>query len=1198
MKTKHIASSRPMPVIKRPWLACTAAFMATVLALPVNAGITIPDEPMTTGTRIPANILFILDNSGSMAYDRMPDSVPSVSGLNIAMQAYTRNTIYYNPFKTYRPWVNPDGSEMTGGMSYTSVYSHDALVPPFDSSTKNLSDSTQTFYVPKDPSDASTFGAVANYWRYQIRTNGTVERSEWAGTATTVSGYPLTGLSGGNGQTMVTGYPTFTVPANTANVTISVTGAGNAELYYRYGANPTTSNYENRNTGSGATKTRSINNPAEGTVIHVGLLGRVSAGFSGVTLTITYYTNDDGCTGTRWTNCTAVTPTGRSEAAELTNFATWYSYHRTRYKIAKAGAGRAFSQIGTSYRVGYRNIWNNMSESNTTIPGGGVWPTGGKWNTHPIKKAKPIPVTRNEGLFDDPNGTTGADNNRTAWFQRLYSENGGSSTPLRSALWNAGNYYATDHTATGPWGPGAPEEQFTCRLSYTILTTDGYRNDSDDASYDYTGVSQKVGEQDGTYALPYKGDNQADTLADIAMYFWKTDLRPDMTNNVPGSLDDPATHQHMATFTVSLGAAGSLNPETDLPAITAGTLSWPISVNNQASSVDDLWHAAVNGRGKYVLATDPDKFTKALQDALTEIEKRSSSYSNVASSSVSLDTATMVFNASYEQGTWAGGLVARSAQNLSNVVWTASIGAWGSRKVFTSEAGVGENFPTSTQQTALARTGGTFNYPVTGARNADYIKGDASLEGDDAPALRKRTSLLGDIINSSPAYVKDTDTLYVGANDGMLHAFNGANGEELFSYIPGIINWGLLSTLSRGDYAHKYFIDGPIAVSERSLSAANKNILVGSLGRGGKGLFALDVTNPAAATKTIFKWERADTAGNNMGLVLGKPLLVKVRSGSGTPAVVLGNGPNSQNDRAVLIVMDLDTGSVIREIDTGVGSALAPNGLFAPTGVYGADGRTIAYVYAGDLQGNLWKFDLSSSTPASWSATKLFTATDSGGKAQPITSGVAVAINPITSKRWVFFGTGRYLIADDANGSNTDVQSMYGFMEDGGTTLSRDDLTQRTIITTGTNNGYDVRGFEAKAALPSTSKGWYVDLPGTGERIVQNAQVVSTYLLTASMMPSGDACSANGSGFINAIDAFTGTSASGSYFNLDGDTNTSESINGVPVGSVNAGGGMPTLPNLLRGLLVVGGSAGSEVKHLNTRNPTWDRVSWREVRSD
>lgn len=1173
------------------------AFLATLLALPVNAGVTIPDEPMTTGARIPPNILFVLDNSGSMSNDFMPDSVPRIAGTadnsngdTMASQAYTRNTIYYDPRKNYLPWVNPDGSEMTGGKSYAAAYSDANRVWPFATGTINLANQIRTFYYPRNPNDPTTFGNVSGYYRYQILTNGVIERSEWGGAAafTVATGYPALSLAGSAGS-FRTSYPVFTVPANTNRVTITATPAGNVELYMRVDGAPTTGTYTSRVTGTGGTKTIIRNNPTAGEQIYLGLWGRNN--YTGVTLTITY--QRDRCSGYGWVNCTSATPTGRSAAAEMENFATWYSYHRTRYKVAKSGAGRAFSEIGTNYRVGYRNIWNDMPNGNTAIPGGGVWPTGGRWNTHPMSRSKPIPVTRNAGLFDDPNGTAGADNNRTAWFQRIYSENGGGATPLRSAIWNAGNYFATDHAEDGPWGPGLPETQFTCRQSYMILTTDGYRNDSDATGYDYTGVGENVGEQDGSFPLPYRGNNQADTLADIAMYYWKNDLRPDMLNNVPASIDDPASHQHMVTFSVSLGAAGSLNPETDLPAITAGTKSWPVSVNNSASSIDDLWHAAVNGRGRYVLANDSDKFTKALQDALTEIERRSSSYSNVASTSVSPDASTLVFNASYEQGSWKGGLRASRASDGAES-WNASIGDWSTRKVFTSEGGTGHVFPTNTQRTVLARTGGTFNYPVTGAKNADYIKGDTSLEGNEAPHLRRRTGVLGDIINSSPAYDAETGTLYVGANDGMLHAFSGSSGEELFAYIPSIINLGLLSTLSRGDYAHRYFVDGPIAVSPRSLTSAGKNILVGSLGRGGKGLYALDVTNPSAMAASNFMWERAETTGN-MGLVLSKPLLANVNTGTRTPAVVVGNGVNSTNERAVLIVLDVNTGAVIREIDTGVGSSLVPNGLSSATGVYGPDGRTLAYVYAGDMQGNVWKFDMTSTAPSAWTAIRLFTAYDDDGKAQPISGGVAVGVHPVTRKRWVFFGTGRYLTAEDAQPGSTDVQSMYGFIDESAT-RTRDELTERTIQVTEGN----VRGFEARSTLPATSKGWYIDLPVSGERIVQDAQLASRFLITASIIPAGGACSSSGTGYINALDAFTGTSGSISYFDLNGDGVTDDTAvtGGLPVGSVNMGNGMPTLPNLLRGLLGVGGSGGAGLNTAPTARPRWDRASWREIRRD
>lgn len=1211
MKSSVSHRKASAPRTMHPWWVAPAAFLATLLALPVNAAITVPTEPLTTGARVPPNVLFVLDNSGSMSDATLPDNIPNVATINIKNQTFVRNKIYYNPYKVYLPWVDSTGATMNGGRNYNDAYSGTDRIPPFDNSTTNLQTSTQSYYVPKDPVDTAAHGNVSGYYRYQILTSGAVQRSEWDASrseAVVAPGYPVGGLSG-TGTTTMYPLPIVTLPANVVNMVVVATGAGNANLYIRHNAAPDTVTFTDSRVTSSATKTIPRNNPGAGDW-HIALAGRSAAGFSGVTVTVTYQVNSDGCTGGGWVNCTNATPTGRSDADERTNFATWYSYHRTRYKVAKAGAGRAFAELGSNYRLGYRNIWNNMPITGTA---GGV-----NWATHPITRNKPIPVTRNGGLFDDPNGVAGADNNRSAWYQRLYAETGSSATPLRKALWDAGNYFASDTTADGPWGPGDVKDQYICRQSFTILTTDGYRNDdsSNSSTYDYTGAGKTVGEQDDaagslitsptgeTYTYspqrPFRAP-QANTLADIAMYFWKTDLRTDLDNKVPKSADDPAFWQHMTTFSVSIGAEGTLNPATDLPAITSGGLNWPVSENLQPNSIDDLWHAAVNGHGSFVLATDPDAFTQALRDALASITERTSSYSNVASNSVSLDTGSQVFNASYVSGTWTGNLTARAVSLTgvsATVDWNASIPS--TRNIFTFDGTSGAIFPTTTQLAALTRTGGAANYPVTGSQNAAYIRGDQSQEGDAAPRLRKRVSLLGDIIGSSPAYVEESKTIYVGANDGMLHAFDATNGKELFAYIPNIIDWGWLSTLSRGDYSHRFFVDGPIAVSSREMTTG-KNILVGTLGKGGKGMYALDVTNPGSFGVTNVKWERAETPGGNMGLILGKPIIAKVKDGTPKAAVLAGNGVNSAGERAALLVLDMETGAVIREIDTGVGSASLPNGLSAPVGVYSADGKTLAYAYAGDLQGNLWKFDLTSSSAASWSVSKLFTATNASGEVQPITAAPTVAIDPRTNKRWIFFGTGRYLTVEDADPANSTVQSMYGFVDDGSTITRASNLTQRTIEVTGESaDGFQVRGFQKKEALPTGSKGWYIDLPGAGERIVQDSQVVSTFLLTASMMPSGEACEADGSGFINALDAFTGTSAGASYFDLDGDGDTKDQTtsDGRPVGSINIEVGMPTLPNLLRGLVVAGGTSGGGVRSVGSLRPQWDRVAWREIRND
>src|SRR5690606_13989977 len=153
-----------------------------------------------------------------------------------------------------------------------------------------------------------------------------------------------------------------------------------------------------------------------------------------------------------------------------------------------------------------------------------------------------------------------------------------------------------------------------------------------------------------------------------------------------------------------------------------------------------------------------------------------------------------------------------------------------------------------------------------GENNAAYVAGDRSLELFNDGQLRNRNHLLGDIVGSSPAYVRETNTIYVGANDGMLHAINAANGNELFAFVPGIVNWADLSTLSRPDYAHRYFVDGPVVVTSTQ-QTPGENILVGALGKGGKGMFSLDVSSPATFSAANFKWERADTPLGNMGLV-------------------------------------------------------------------------------------------------------------------------------------------------------------------------------------------------------------------------------------------------------------------------------------------------------------------------------------------
>lgn len=1242
--------------------AAAAAFFATMLAWPASGAIVIPDDPLTTGARVPPNILFILDDSGSMAFDAMPQS--SVSS-TWSTRTYVHNAVYYNPAKTYEPWVDADGRPLSGGTSYGEAYGSFNLV---GGSTIDLGDSSscarynknqtpagndepsggtevcggvQTFYVPKNPAstNATYLGDVANYYRYQITAGGAdVVRSEYD--TISLSNIQSVNVQGSNPYTgeLTNGDGVARTLANvTAGVALEVT-IHNTESR----SNTRSLNYSLFSPGGGAIgcsgtiskgNSRVCTVPSTSAGAYYVVVQRNNSRDTRYSISARRFTTNscDGATsGAGWVNCTPnTTPTGRSLADEMTNYATWFSYHRTRMKAAKAGASAAFSELGTNVRVGFRTIWQRNGSVTT-----GNWP----------RQAVPIPVQYNDGLFEDVTIGATVNDNRTKWYRRLHGAIGQSGTPLHGALHRAGQYFSSD-AETGPYGPLTGASQLACRQNFTILTTDGYWND-----WSNYPEGSRVGNADGTSSAaitepttgasytytagpPYSDSHGGSegTLADVAMHYWKTDLRTDMRNIVPSNAStNPAFWQHMVTFGLSIGLTGNTGFRS-VASVPSNYSSWPDPMPSEnASRIDDLLHAAVNSRGAFVAASDPDEFTNGLKAALATIVERTGSFSNVAANSTSLGTGARVFQANYVSSVWTGELRSQpvsvgggaeavdcSGPNQPANGWCASKGIpTTGRKVYTSDghfdgttrAATTSNqiprvFPTNAttaQLASLTRPGPLLPAPVTGANNAAYIAGTRTLElGRPGGYLRNRNHLLGDIIGSSPAFVSDTNTIYIGANDGMLHAIDAANGNELFAYLPGIINWRSLSELSRPDYSHRYFVDGPVVVSTRQ-QTPNQNILVGALGKGGKGLFALDVTTPATfGAASNIKWERSDTALGNMGLVQGRPILARVADATtGKNAVVLGNGLNSTSGRAALIVLDLATGDVIREV--AVGPTGVSNGLSAPSGVLGPDGRTLAYVYAGDMLGNLWKFDLTSTEPASWTGTRLFTAA-AGGVAQPISGGVTVATHPLTNQRWVFFGTGRYMTTDDV--SSVALQSLYGFIDDG-TAIIRSgtgaNLTQRTIeVTTGSTNGYPVRGFQEKTPLPAGSKGWFIDLPGTGERIVQDAQVVANFLITASIVPTGDACESGGSGFINALDAFTGTSAGGSYFDLDGDGMvTDDVIEDRPVGSVNLRGGMPTLPNLLRGRFVVGGSADSDVRGTRTLAPRWDRASWREIRGE
>lgn len=1086
MKTKRINSHST----KSSHWSTMAAFSAGILAAsPVWAGYSIPDSPLMTGSRVPANLVIQLDDSGSMEWDFMPGAsnsgqVPATNPIAIQLQTYTRNTLYYNPSITYQPWLTSVAGVRLADTPYNNVYSNNEQT----SGSLNLNGAVRVFHVPK--AGITNFADARQYYRYSFLTDGTAIRQE-------MDAFPLTTW--------------------------------------------------------------------------------------GSTVAVTDFT---------WIGPDSVAFT-RTLAEEKQNFANWYSYHRTRTKVAKAGISEAFNDLGDNIRVGYDTIWNR----------------------NPYR----IPVGNDDGLF---RGT-----NRSDFYNRLQTAIADNGTPLRSALRRTGTYFSETGN-TGPYGPLIGGVQLACRQNITILTTDGYWNSDGgftEPNQDNTSGPTNTSPQGATYtytpAPPFR-DNQSNSLADVAMYYWKTDLRPTLDNIVPTSSADPAFWQHMVTFGISIGLQGTLNPVTDLPGLNAGTTLWPNAVADTASAIDDLFHASVNGHGDFVVASNPQELTDSLKAALAAIIGRIGSSSNVAANSVSVGSNTRIFQASFITGQWTGEVLALPIINnqvSATPSWKATDGIplWSTRNIFTFE-GSGATFPTASQEAFLTT-------PI-----ANYIKGDRSNEQSvgGTRTLRDRVNLLGDIISSSPAYSSESDTVFVSANDGMMHAINGTNGTELFTYIPGITNLANLKSTANTPYAHRYLVDGPISVTT-TRTTPNKNILIGSLGRGGKGLFALDVTDPSTFNASKVLWE-VDGSDNDMGYVLSRPIITKANNG--LDVVIVSNGLNSSNDDPALFVFNLNTGALIKKIvpvdpdGGGPISVSGNNGLSAATGIdQNLDGR-IDYVYAGDLLGNVWKFDMTSNNFNLWKVADLgsnigypmFSAKNSTGGALPITGGVAIAYDE-AQKPWIYFGTGRYLTSGDP--ASTSVQTWFGIRDDDDVISGRSELKERKIVAAGILNGKKVRAFEPRIYNTTTNdmlnkKGWYIDLVNPpysaaeklGERIVGTPLVRGNTVVVSSIIPSEDPCASGGAGYINLVDAFTGSSGvigTEGYLDINrngffsDDKLTTSTGQQVAIGSVDPGISMLTDSLILagpnNGLITVGGSLGGTATEPYREDRLIGRISWHEM---
>lgn len=407
----------------------------------------------------------------------------------------------------------------------------------------------------------------------------------------------------------------------------------------------------------------------------------------------------------------------------------------------------------------------------------------------------------------------------------------------------------------------------------------------------------------------------------------------------------------------------------------------------------------------------------------------------------------------------------------------------------------------------------------------DYIRGDQSNEYPALLAMRPRASALGDIIHSNPTYVAAPNGLrtdneyarwagetgridreprvYVGANDGMLHVFDAADGSEVYAYVPSML-MGELNKLKARPFSHRYFVDGKLTAKDAffakggSGTATWHTVLVGTLGGGGRGVFALDITNPDLSNEDATSgsdikvlWEKDASADNDLGDSFSRATIVQLNDDAWY--AVFGNGYNSENGVAKLYLVNIGTAAVTK-ISTSSGTAVSPNGLSTPTLLDTDKDGKADYAYAGDIDGNMWKFDLTATTAGLWSLVSgpLHPAQTAGAKA--ITSAPRVALHP-NSGYIVYFATGRLFTEADVDDSS--VQSMYGIWDSGELppTKATQSLLQVNLdafdneYTTGGKSEYiGVYTPDVGNVIWTTQHGWQVDFP-SGYRVLEAIQL-------------------------------------------------------------------------------------------------------------
>ena len=644
----------------------------------------------------------------------------------------------------------------------------------------------------------------------------------------------------------------------------------------------------------------------------------------------------------------------------------------------------------------------------------------------------------------------------------------------------------------------------------------------------------------------------------------------------------------------------------------------------------------------YFLVTNPLYLRPQLEKAFDTIQADSANSGSLAIAGAQVSSNSFAVLPSYASPNgvdWIGDLKAfrlTSAGLLGTQLWSAAAllpstsAGVDARKIYTALAPVAsanrgtvvKEFRATNLGSSRAEVLAQLGYPTEGEFNVDfgsgmsadsivkYLRGDKTAQGttlNSAP-YRTRSSIMGDIVNSAPvvsskrsdfgwssagglsaaqrtaytSYVNGKaskrEYAFVGANDGMLHAFNDA-GVESFAYVPnsllGRTRLTGLGYLANRSYSHRYYVDGKLTVADALMAATGNwgTVLVGGLGAGQKGAFGLNVTNPDSFGANDVLWEVNDKSSTpavaaDIGLVMGQPVVVPLDNGKWV--ALFGNGYNSTNGDPVLFVVDVESGAVLARVKPNwkVSDLLNTNAMNGLGNIAVADTNgdgLVDSVYGGDLQGNVWKFDLSGATAASWnvaySGNALFTAKDPSGNRQPITGGFELSVGP-NGGYMVYFGTGRYFATGDNN--TTDLQTVYGIWDNGSSTVTGRGVLAQQQILLDDNTTPPTRSVSSNAVNYLAQRGWYMDLAVkdnngkymlTGERMIGNPRIQSGKIYFPTYIPSvGSDCVPGGTNWLYGLNPLSGAAALGQVAVAPDNT----PVGSGSTGGVSSGSGAPS----------------------------------------